>query len=161
MSMEEFQVPIGQLKFDDQALDIYVSFEDPIFKASDVARIATYSNDNIKYILEMCEGDEKIAIPLYINNQDTIVAFVTEMGLYNVLSQCHTPIARKWRRVIHRELIRLRKSRNHDIVEQFDEWDHMADNIYFDEDTGMMMESITVAGGDVEQVPYIPKKMYN
>lgn len=161
MNMNEFQFPVGQLEFDDRKLDVYVSLDEPIFKASDVARVVTYADSNIKYILGLCEEDEKLRIPLYINNQNCVVAFVTETGLYNILSQCQTPTARKWRRVIHRELIRLRRARNHDIVEQFDEWDTMADNIYFDEDTGMLMESVTVAGGDVIQVPYEPKQVNN
>lgn len=28
------------------------------------------------------------------------------------------------------------------------------DNIYFDEATGQLMQSITTPGGDVEQIPY-------
>ena len=40
------------------------------------------------------------------------------------------------------------------IVEQFEEWDHELDTIYFDEERGILMQSVTVAGGDVEQVPY-------
>ena len=43
-----------------------------------------------------------------------------------------------------------------DISEQFEDWDHRADAIYFDEETGMLMRSVTVPGGDVEQVPYEP-----
>jgi len=159
--MHEFETPIGVLEFDDQKLDIYVSLNEPIFKAADVSRIVNYGATNIKYILDMCEDDEKLRIPLFLNGQNSVVVFVTEMGLYNILSQCQSPIARKWRRVIHRELIRLRKARDLDIVEQFEEWDHMADNIYFDEETGMLMESVTVAGGDVIQVPYEPKQMNN
>ena len=73
-----------------------------------------------------------------------------------MLSQSRKPIARKWRRIIHEELIRLRKSRGNDIVEQFEEWDHELDTIYIDEETGMMMQSVTVQGGDVIQVPYEP-----
>lgn len=155
--MTQFEIPIGQLEFDDHKLDIYVSLNDPIFKAEDVSRIVNYGAVNIKHILDMCEEDEKLRIPLTINNQQVVVVFVTEMGLYNILSQCQTPVARKWRRVIHRELIRLRKSRNFNIIDQFVEWDMLADNIYFDENTGMLMESVTVAGGDVIQVPYKPK----
>lgn len=161
MNMSEFQIPVGQLEFDDQKLDVYVSLDEPIFKAADVSRIVNYGATNIKYVLDMCEEDEKLRIPLYIDGRNCVVAYITETGLYNILSQCQTPLARKWRRVIHRELIQLRRSRNHDIVEQFEEWDQMADNIYFDEDTGMLMESVTVAGGDVIQVPYEPKQMNN
>lgn len=32
--------------------------------------------------------------------------------------------------------------------------DHILDRLFYDEDTGMLMESVTVAGGDVEQVPF-------
>lgn len=32
--------------------------------------------------------------------------------------------------------------------------DHMLDDIFFDEETGILMESVTVAGGDVIQVPF-------
>lgn len=42
------------------------------------------------------------------------------------------------------------------MAEQFQDWDDAAESIYFDEETGMMMQSVTVAGGDVEQVPYRP-----
>ena len=54
------------------------------------------------------------------------------------------------------ELIALRRSRGKNISEQFEDWDHRADAIYFDEETGMLMRSVTVPGGDVEQVPYEP-----
>ena len=84
------------------------------------------------------------------------VTFVTETGLYNVLAQSRKPIARAWRRVIAEELIALRRSRGKNISEQFEDWDHRADAIYFDEETGMLMRSVTVPGGDVEQVPYEP-----
>ena len=40
------------------------------------------------------------------------------------------------------------------MLEQFQEWDHKLDDIYFDEETGMMMQSVTLPGGDVDQIPY-------
>jgi hypothetical protein len=40
------------------------------------------------------------------------------------------------------------------VVQQFDEWDHALDDLYFDEETQMLMRSVTVQGGDVIQVPY-------
>lgn len=33
-------------------------------------------------------------------------------------------------------------------------YDIFMDNIYFDEETGKLMQSVTVQGGDVEQIPY-------
>lgn len=89
-----------------------------------------------------------------VAGQRRSVSFLTETGLYNVLSQSRKQIARGWRRIIHNELIFLRHSREKDIVEQFEDWDHELDNIYFDEETGRLMQSVTVQGGDVIQIPY-------
>jgi hypothetical protein len=78
---------------------------------------------------------------------------VTELGLYNVLSQSRKPIARGWRRVVHQELIELRRSRQKNIAEQFEDWNDALDSIYFDEETGILMQSVTMPGGDVDQIP--------
>lgn len=146
---------VGNISFDKRLLPVYVSLDNPIFKAADIANMIGYSDGNTWKMLEMCEQDEKLNLPLVVGGQRRQVSFVTENGLYNILSQSRKPIARKWRRVIHDELIRLRKSRGLDVVEQFDEWDHELDTIYFDEETGMMMQSVTVQGGDVMQIPYV------
>ena len=105
-------------------------------------------------MLELCEEDEKLKLPLVVAGQRRSVNFVTENGLYNILSQSRMEIARAWRRVIHDELISMRRAKGRDVVEQFEEWDHALDNIYFDEETGRLMQSVTVQGGDVEQIPY-------
>ena len=145
---------VGTISFDYKLLDVYMSLDYPIFKALDVAKMIDYSDGNTWKMLEMCEEDEKLNLPMVVAGQRRTVSFITENGLYNVLSQSRKPIARKWRRIIHDELIRLRRSRNMDIVEQFDEWDHELDTLYIDEETNILMQSITVQGGDVEQIPY-------
>lgn len=145
---------VGTLLFDKKELDIYESLNDPVFRASDIARMLGYSINNTWKLASLCEEDEKLVLPMVVAGQRRSVTFVTETGLYNILSQSTKPAARKWRRVIHNELINLRKQRGYDIIQQFDEWDHALDNLYFDEDTGILMESVTVAGGDVIQVPY-------
>lgn len=145
---------VGVISFDNKTLDVYCSLDNPIFRASDVANMIDYSEGNTWKMLELCEADEKLNLPLVVAGQRRNVSFITEHGLYNVLSQSRKPIARKWRRIIHDELIRLRKSRNKNVVEQFDDWDHELDTIYFDEETGMLMQSVTIRGGDVIQVPY-------
>lgn len=148
---------VGLLKFDNRLLSVYVSLDEPLFKATDVANMIDYSDGNSWKMLQMCEEDEKLNLPMVVAGQTRQVAFVTETGLYNILSQSRKPIARKWRRVIHNELIRMRKEKHMDIVDQFDEWDHLLDNVFWDEDRKMLMESITVPGGDVEIVPYEPE----
>lgn len=144
---------VGNIRFMNHILPVYESLDEPLFKASDVANIIEYSDGNVWKMLEMCEADEKLNLPLVVAGQRRLVSFVTETGLYNVLSQSRKPIARAWRRIVHTELINLRKTRGKDVAEQFEDWDRLADNIFFDEETGMMMQSVTVPGGDVEQIP--------
>lgn len=145
---------VGTIKFDNKELNVYSSVNKPLFRASDVANMIGYSSGNTWKMLEMCEQDEKLNLPLVVSGQHRNTSFVNENGLYNILSQSRKPIARKWRRVIHDEIIKLRKARGLDILQKFDEWDHALDDLYFDEETGILMRSVTVQGGDVEQVPY-------
>ena len=145
---------VGRINFGSSALNVYSSVNEPLFRASDVADMIDYSSGNTWKMLEMCEADEKLNVPLVVAGQRRSVSFITETGLYNVLSQSRKPIARAWRRIIHNELIKLRKERGKDVVEQFEDWSHELDDIYFDEETGVLMQSVTVQGGDVIQVPY-------
>lgn len=145
---------VGSISFDGKELDVYQSLDAPLFRASDVANMIEYSDGNTWKMLEMCEHDEKLNLPMVVAGQRRQVSFVTETGLYNILAQSRKPIARKWRRVVHDGLVRLRKERNMNISEQFEEWDHELDDIYFDEETGRLMQSVTVQGGDVIQIPY-------
>lgn len=146
---------VGTVAFDNRLLNVYQSLENPIFRATDIANMIDYSEGNSWKMLQMCEEDEKLNLPMVVAGQTRQVAFVTEMGLYNILSQSRKLIARKWRRVVHNELVRMRKDRNMDIVDQFDEWDDLLDTVYWDEELGMLMQSVTVQGGDVDQIPYV------
>ena len=149
---------VGTIKFDKRLLDVYCSLDEPLFRATDIAGMIDYSDGNSWKMLQMCEEDEKLNLPMVVAGQTRQVAFVTETGLYNILSQSRKPIARKWRRIIHEELIRMRKEKDMNVVEQFEEWDHRLDDIYWDEEAGMLMRSVTMPGGDVEQVPFVPEE---
>lgn len=145
---------VGHISFDGKTLEVYSDLMVPLFRASDVASLIEYSDGNTWKMLEMCEEDEKLNLPLVVAGQARKTSFVTERGLYNILSQSRKEIARKWRRVILEELIQLRNSQDRDIVEQFDIWDERMNSVYIDPETGIMMESITVQGGDVIQVEF-------
>ena len=140
---------VGIVKFDTRNICVYKDVNDPLFKLRDIAHIMNCDSD-LNRLITLCEQDELE----YEDSGDTRICFINERGLYSILSQLREPIARKWRRVVFNQLIELRKSKNMNIVEQFEEWDHALDNIYFDEDTGMLMESVTISGGDVIQVPF-------
>lgn len=145
---------LGTISFGGTLLDVYYDLDNPLFKASDVARIIDYSPGNVWKMLEVCEEDEKLKLPTVVAGQKRVVSFINETGLYNVLSHSRKTIARGWRRIVHDELIRLRKSRGKDIVQQFKDWDEELDCIFFDEETETLMQSVTIQGGDVIQIPY-------
>lgn len=145
---------VGTIIFGNHCLDVYDDVDEPLFKAVDVARLIDYSIGNTWKMLEVCETDEKLQLPVVVAGQRRNVNFVTELGLYNVLSQSRKPIARQWRRVVHNELINMRRDKNMNVVEKFEEWDNTLDSIYWDEETGELMQAVTVRGGDVVQVPF-------
>jgi len=154
--LPEFDVKVvGALTFDGKSLDVYSSTDVPIFKVSDIADMIGYSTGNAWSLLELCEADEKLNLPVLVSGQRRKTSFVTETGLYNILSQSRMELASKWRKIIHEELVALRRARGNSVVDQFNEWDRLSDTLYFDEETGIMMQSVTVAGGDVEQIPYV------
>lgn len=144
---------VGSIRLGNNILNVYSSLDEPLFKAGDVASLIEYSDGNVWKLMELCEEDERLKLPMVVAGQTRSIIFVTESGLYNILSQSRKQIARAWRKVIHNELINLRKGRGKNIVEQFEDWNHEIDDIYFDPDTGAMMRSVTVQGGDVIQVP--------
>ena len=146
---------VGTITFDDRTLNVYQSLDEPVFRASDIATMIGYSEGNTFKLLELCEKDEKLKLPMVVAGQTRYVSFVTELGLYNILAQSRKLTARKWRRVVHAELVRMRRDRGMSVVDQFDEWDDLLDTVYWDEEKKMLMQSVTVQGGDVEQVPYI------
>lgn len=147
---------VGKIQFKNHALPVYRNLDSPLFKAADVADLIEYGGNNVWNLTHICEEDERLILPVVVAGQRRQVTFITESGLYNVLAQSRKPLARAWRRVIAEELIALRRSRGKNIAEQFEDWDHQADAIYFDEETGLLMRSVTVPGGDVEQIPYKP-----
>lgn len=149
---------VGEVRFQNRVLNVYGNLDEPLFKAADVADLVEYGPGNIWNLVQLCEEDEHLLLPLIVAGQRRQVTFITETGLYNILSQSRKPLARAWRRVVHEELIALRRSQGKDVAQKFEEWDHLADNIYFDEERGCLMRSVTVQGGDVEQVPYNPNE---
>lgn len=87
---------------------------------------------------------------------------VNEIGIYEALFASRRLEARKFRLWSATVLQKLRSQIG---LEQYevmrmtepdiqDEIDHMLDNLFYDEETGILMESVTVEGGDVIQVPF-------
>ena len=87
---------------------------------------------------------------------------VNEMGIYEALYASRKLEARKFRKWSASVMQKLRRKIG---LEQYevmrmtdkdiqDEIDYILDSIYYDEETGKLMQSVTVAGGDVEQIDF-------
>ena len=87
---------------------------------------------------------------------------VNEIGIYEALFASRRLDARKFRRW---SATVLQKLRNQVGLEQYEvmrmtepeiqeDIDHILDTLFYDEETGKLMQSVTVAGGDVEQVVF-------
>lgn len=143
---------VGEIRLRNRCLPVYNSLDEPLFKAADIANILEYSYGNVSRLVSTTEEDERLELLTVVGGQRRRAVFVTEKGLYDILSQSRMEFARAWRSVVHDELIGLRKSRGLDIEEQFVYWDLAMNDIFFDEETGEIYRSVTVPGGDVIQV---------
>ena len=87
---------------------------------------------------------------------------VNELGIYEALFASRKFEARKFRMWAGTVMQKLRKNVG---LEQYevmrmtepeiqDEIDDILDTMFYDEETGKFMQSVTVQGGDVEQVPF-------
>ena len=87
---------------------------------------------------------------------------VNELGIYEALYASRKLEARKFRRWTGSVMQKLRRHvglEDYEIMRMTDpdiqaEIDHILDTIFYDEEKGMLMRSVTVQGGDVEQVPF-------
>lgn len=87
---------------------------------------------------------------------------VNEIGIYEALFASRRLEARKFRRWTSEVMQKLRSRvglKGYEVMrmtepEVQEDIDHILDRLFYDEETGMLMESVTVAGGDVEQVPF-------
>ena len=88
---------------------------------------------------------------------------INEIGIYEALFASRRLEARKFRRWSAEVMKKLRtnvglegyevmKMTEPDIQEKID---NILDTIFYDPDTGVLMQSVTTLGGDVEQVPFV------
>lgn len=98
-----------------------------------------------------------------VNSNNTFwMLAIDEIGIYEALFASRKLEARKFRQWSASVLKKLRTKvglEQYEVMKMTDqsiqeEIDHMLDDIFWDEEKGMLMESITVPGGDVEQVPF-------
>lgn len=87
---------------------------------------------------------------------------VNEIGIYEALFSSRKLEARKFRRWSATVMRKLRKFVGLEGYEAMrmtepeyqEQIDHILDSLYWDEETGRLMMSITVQGGDTDQIPF-------
>lgn len=96
-----------------------------------------------------------------VDSQTYWMLAVNEIGIYEALFASRRLEARKFRRWSATVLQKLRKGvglNQYEVMrmtepEIQDKIDHFLDDIFYDEETDQIMISVTVQGGDVDQVP--------
>lgn len=98
-----------------------------------------------------------------VNSKNTFwMLAVNECGIYEALFASRRLEARKFRSWTATVLQKLRRSvglEGYEVMrmtepEIQEEINYILDTLYYDEETGKLMQSVTVQGGDVEQVPF-------
>ena len=87
---------------------------------------------------------------------------INELGIYEALFTSRKLEARKFRRWSATVMQKLRTRvglEGYEIMRMTDsdvqaDIDHILDTLYWDEEKKMVMQSVTVQGGDVEQIPF-------
>lgn len=110
---------------------------------------------------------ERVQIPVQVpskdvDSQDFWMIVVNELGIYEALFASRKLEARKFRQWTATVLQKLRRDvglKGYESIRMTDKTvqndiDHILDTIFWDEETGILMRSVTVQGGDAEQVPF-------
>lgn len=95
-------------------VNVYGSFENPLFLAKDVAQWIDYSKNGkgayrVSDMLQCVDEDEKLIRTLFVSGQNRNVWMLTESGLYELLMQSRKPIAKQLKKAVKAELKSMRK----------------------------------------------------
>lgn len=95
-------------------VNVYGSFENPLFLAKDVAKWIEYSQTSkgaykVSEMLQYVDDDEKLMPTLLVSGQKRNVWMLTENGLYEVLMQSRKPVARQFKKGVKEMLKSIRK----------------------------------------------------
>lgn len=120
-------------------------------------------------VAQRLDPDMLIRVPVdvevpskHVDSQTFWMLAVNEIGIYEALFASRRLEARKFRRWSASVMQRLRKTVGLEGYEALhmtdpeiqDDIDHILDTLYWDEEKKCVMRSVTVQGGDVEQVPF-------
>lgn len=104
--MNELQI-IDEREVLGKQLRIYGDFQNPLFKADEVAKWIEHSN--VSKMLESVDDNEKIKLEVGTLTNGYSAWFLTEDGLYEVLMQSRKPIAKEFKKKVKEILKDVRK----------------------------------------------------
>lgn len=115
----------------------------------------------IRVSVEVSDHPSKVVRSRGENKTRQMLA-VNEIGIYEALFASRRLEARKFRRWSASVMQKLRKTvglEGYEVMRMTDpdiqeDIDHILDTLYWDEERKCVMRSVTVQGGDVEQVPF-------
>ena len=98
----------------------------------------------------------------HVDSQTFWMLAVNEIGIYEALFASRRLEARKFRRWSASVMQKLRSKvglQQYEVMKMTDpdiqdSIDNILDTLFWDEETGRLMQSVTVQGGDVEQIPF-------
>lgn len=98
----------------------------------------------------------------HVDSQTFWMLAINELGIYEALFASRRLEARKFKRWSATVMQKLRTNvglKGYEVMRMTepdiqDEIDDILDTLFYDEKTGKLMQSVTVQGGDVEQVPF-------
>ena len=98
----------------------------------------------------------------HVDSQTFWMLAINEIGIYEALFASRRLEARKFRRWSASVMQKLRSKvglEQYEVMKMTDpeiqdNIDNILDTLFWDEETGRLMQSVTVQGGDVEQIPF-------
>ena len=108
------------------------------------------------------KNDDHVSNDVVKSTSTVYMLAVNELGIYEALFASRRLEARKFRMWAGTVMQKLRSHvglEGYEVMrmtepEIQDEIDHILDTLFWDEEAGKLMQSVTVQGGDVEQVPF-------
>ena len=112
------------------------------------------------YLTSSVLGDELVTKVKIDDKWETVT---NEIGTYKLIFDSDCIDARKFRRWSATVMQKLRTKvglKGYEVMRMLepdtqDEIDHILDTLFWDEEKKMVMQSVTVAGGDVDQIPFV------
>lgn len=114
-------------------LDVWNTLDEPYFLARDIGELV-YGDMNSKTtaLLRMVSPRNMKTLQVSMSGRRRRMRFINEAGLNEAFARSYLPQAIMWFKIITKELVRLRKQQELNILNFWGDWDHRVDNEWYD-----------------------------